>query len=247
MRGIKGGDDMADKSEIKRVLEHLAWLKEQVGEEVNRDRAYDAALLTYNAAVMLQWHFVMPMSEADQIQNEADRKKAAKLIDDFVKSVRTLVEKSKHARPDTEPMAKCREELLSLFKTLLKRLPKKLGLARVAISRDSSLEPPPRLRALLSRWLEDHSEQLQLEITAGRNLAHEDRDDSRRPFSATVADVVLAIDSPACSRMSSATRDVVRQIAAGTLATEIEMAVGESRAVKSRWWRALARSMCSSG
>ena len=238
---------MAGESKIKRVLEHLAWLKEQAGAEINLDRVHDAALLTYNAAVMLQWYFVMPTTEADQIQNEADRKKAAKLIDDFVTSVRTLVEQSEHARPDTEPMEKCRGELLSLLKKLLVLLPKKLGLATPAISRDSSLEPPPRLRMLVSEWLAEHSGQLQLEMTEGRNLAREDRGDSRRPFAGTIAEVLFALDSPVFSRLSSTTKEVVRQIAVGTLATEIEMAAGDSRKAKAKWWRSLAQSMCTPG
>lgn len=236
---------MAGESKIKRVLEHLAWLKEQAGAEINLDRVHDAAMLTYNAAVILQWHFVMPASETDQIQNEANRKKAAKLIDDFVTSVRTLVEQSKHARPDTEPMEKCREELLSLLKKLLVRLPKKLGLAKPAISRDSSLEPPPRLRMLVSEWLAEHSGQLQLEMTEGRNLTQEDRGESRRPFTGTIADVLFALDSAVFSRMSSVTQEVVRQIAVGTLATEIEMATRDSRKAKAKWWRTITESMCT--
>jgi hypothetical protein len=91
-------DRMAEESKISTVLNHLAWLREQLGSEVNRGNAHAGALLTYNAAAMLQWHFVFPSTDQDRIPALPDRKRVARLIDDFVWNVRGLYLEAKALR-----------------------------------------------------------------------------------------------------------------------------------------------------
>ena len=65
---------MAGSSRISDILDHLAWLRDQLAAEVNQGNAYAGALLTYNAASLLQWHFVFPERNVSmtlrQLRNE---------------------------------------------------------------------------------------------------------------------------------------------------------------------------------
>ena len=88
---------MAGPSRIGGILDHLAWLREQLAADVNQGNAYAGALLTYNAAAALQWNFVLPGSSFEEIANEDDRSKAAEIIDNFVWRARELFGKEKRA------------------------------------------------------------------------------------------------------------------------------------------------------
>ena len=88
---------MAMELRISDILDHLAWLREQLAGDVNQGNAYAGALLTYNAAAALQWHFVLPSSIVEEITDADDRSKAAKVIDDFVWRSRELFGKAKRA------------------------------------------------------------------------------------------------------------------------------------------------------
>lgn len=88
---------MAGPTRISDILDHLAWLREQLGATVNQGNTYAGAVLTYNAAAALQWHFVLPSSIVEEITDADDRSKAAKVIDDFVWRSRELFGKAKRA------------------------------------------------------------------------------------------------------------------------------------------------------
>lgn len=223
---------MASESKIKRVLEHLAWLKEQAGEEINQGRVYDAAILTYNAAVMLQWHFVMSTSAADHIQNPSTRRRAAKLIEGFVWSVRGKVEKLSHAAVSSYVVKGCREELLCDIDSVLTKLPKQLGLLPLAISRDTDLERPLQLRKLIDDQLDESSPK----GPATKEL----------PFAAALAEHIFVSESPVVARMTPSTQVVLRQIASGFLATEIETAIEACDDARSQRWRAVADALTAS-
>ena len=169
---------MASKSKIKPILEHLAWLNEQAGMEINRDRVYDAALLTWNAAHMLQWHFVMPISEADQIGERAARDKAAKLIDDFVWAMKAVFEKAEALKEcgvhRAEKANECRAELQKRIGILLRRLPDLFALESPKPVRLPELERTEDHAKLLQKWVIDHPRstatdrgQLHQELEAG--------------------------------------------------------------------------------
>ena len=85
------------QSRIEPILGHLAWLAERIEDSTNDGRAYDAAVLTYNAAAMLQWYFVAPVSYADTIRDDRTRAEAAELIDDLVTASRRIVTQAKDA------------------------------------------------------------------------------------------------------------------------------------------------------
>lgn len=86
---------MAGTTRLSSVLDHLEWLREQLQADVNASNCYAGALFTYNAAVALQWHFVLPVDEGDVISDAQGRENAANVIDDFVWRSRELFRKCK--------------------------------------------------------------------------------------------------------------------------------------------------------
>jgi hypothetical protein len=122
---------MPGPSTISRVLDHLAWLRDQLEADVNSRNAYAGALLTYNAAAALQWHFVLPVSKSDKAPDSASRSKAAKAIDDFVWRVRDLFIDAKRL---TEKQSKGKRgrsivaDLCNALSSVLRRVPRLLKL-----------------------------------------------------------------------------------------------------------------------
>jgi hypothetical protein len=122
---------MPGPSTISRVLDHLAWLRDQLEADVNSRNAYAGALLTYNAAAALQWHFVLPVSKGDEAPDIASRSKAAKAIDDFVWRVRELFIDAKSL---TEKQSKGKRgrsivaDLCKAISSVLRRVPRLLKL-----------------------------------------------------------------------------------------------------------------------
>ena len=87
---------MAGSSRISDILDHLAWLRDQLAAEVNQGNAYAGALLTYNAASLLQWHFVFPEPHTmGWIKDKDKLAPAAKAIDNFVWAMRNLFQQAK--------------------------------------------------------------------------------------------------------------------------------------------------------
>ncbi len=235
---------MADEFKIKRVLEHLAWLNEQVGEEVNRDRVYDAALLTYNAAVMLQWHFVMPMSEADQIQNEADRKKAAKLIDDFVWGIKRVFEQAESQRtsPPVEAAGVPRspKKLENLVAGILRDLPPLFGLESLKPVRFRDLERTQDYAKLLRDWVSNHPRAL---TTDRGPLAASLRKSAGAGLRGSLAAVFLAQDPAKMKACPPHVRRAFRETLAGFVEFDAGEAAGRSRGTAKKRWLELAKSL----
>ena len=124
---------MPGPSTISRVLDHLAWLRDQLGADVNTGNAYAGAVLTYNAAAGLQWHFVLPAGSFDYVTDKAARGKAARLIEDFVWRARGLFAKAKRASKKAlagKPGKTLLGDLRAAIATVLKRLPKLMDLPK---------------------------------------------------------------------------------------------------------------------
>ena len=147
---------MPGASNISRTLDHLAWLREQLGADVNTGNAHAGALLTYNAAVALQWQFVLPTSVGDVITNEPDKKKAAKVIDDFVWSARELFAKAKRLKKKAitgKTGKSLLEDLRSTIATVLRRLPRLFGFGGVVVASAYDLMKSLDPIAMLKEWL----------------------------------------------------------------------------------------------
>jgi len=124
---------MPGPSTISRVLDHLAWLQDQLEADVNRGNAYAGAILTYNAAAALQWHYVLPVSKSDEAPDSENLSKAAKAIDDFVWRVRDLFIDAKRLTAKQSKGKRGRSIVADLWKAIasvLRRVPRILGLPK---------------------------------------------------------------------------------------------------------------------
>jgi hypothetical protein len=147
---------MPGASQISRTLDHLAWLRKQLVADVNTGNAYAGGLLTYNAAAALQWQFVLPTSRDDTITNEPDRKKAAKIIDDFVWRARELFAKAKRLPKKTSTGEKGKsllEDLRSAIASVIRRLPRLFGFGSVVVAPADNLMKSLDPIAMLKEWL----------------------------------------------------------------------------------------------
>lgn len=148
---------MARELEISDILDHLAWLREQLAGDVNQGNAYAGALLTYNAAALLQWHFVMPGSYTNWIDDEAERARAAKAIDDFVWVVRDLLQQAKkHHAAGISTGKKSAGVIADLRKQIakvLRALPKLCQLSKPTPSRAPECEQSINPTEMLNQWL----------------------------------------------------------------------------------------------
>lgn len=147
---------MPGPSQISRVLDHFAWLQEQLGADLNAGNAYAGALLTYNAAAALQWYFVTPMGPQDQIADLDDRTKAAKIIDDFVWRIRELFMKAKQETKKAlaGTLGKTLiKDLRSAISSLLRRLPRVMQLPKPMPIQARDLLRSLNPTELLKSWL----------------------------------------------------------------------------------------------
>lgn len=147
---------MPGPSTIGRVLDHLAWLRDQLGANVNTGNAYAGALLTYNAAAALQWHFVLPVGRFDYVTDKTAQGKAARVIDDFVWRTRELFAKAKKFSPKSLAGKSGRTllgDLRSAIETVLRRLPRLMDLSEPRAMRWHGLLADLDPVAMLREWL----------------------------------------------------------------------------------------------
>ena len=148
---------MTGSSRISEILDHLAWLREQLAGDVNQGNAYAGALLTYNAAALLQWHFVMPGSYTNWIEDKTERARAAKIIDDFVWVVRDLfLQAKKHHAAGISTGKKSAGVIAELRKQItkvLRVLPKLFQLSKPTPSRAPACEQSINPTEMLNQWL----------------------------------------------------------------------------------------------
>jgi hypothetical protein len=147
---------MATASRISHDLDHLAWLWKQLGKRVNSESPHAGALLTYNAAAALQFHFVLPYSTLDEIADAANRGKAAKIIDDFVWRTRGLLDKAKLKTKKGiggETGKTLVSRLRSAISTVLRGLPRLLGLPKPTPARADDLLTTFDVESAFSDWL----------------------------------------------------------------------------------------------
>lgn len=147
---------MAGPTQISDILDHLAWLREQLGATANQGNAYAGALLTYNAAAALQWHFVLPSSSFEEIADADDRSKAATIIDNFVWRARELFGKAKRASKKALAGAAGKTllgELREAIGKVLRRLPQLMRLPKAAPRQMRELVRSLDANAMLRDWL----------------------------------------------------------------------------------------------
>ena len=235
----------AGASDLLPILDHLAWLAECVADEANADRAYDAALLTYNAAVMLEWRFRFPLGEWTLPLDRPEWAEAAKLMDDLSMSSRAIVEKVKTA-PKKEADA-YRAKLRARIKRVLKRLPDLLSVRTPTPAYMAALNESPNVRMLMGEFLEAHRDEYTDAIAEGKAAGKARDVGPEAALSEAVASLLYVHTSQGMKAQPADLRRSLGQMAVGFLKTAVEdLPDGVSPAQRKRW-RRLAKWLASDG
>lgn len=217
---------MEYESRIAPVLGHLAWLAERIPDPANDGRAHDAALLTYNAATMLQWRFVAPVSHADLISTEWLRTEAAEAIDRLVtSSEKTVVKAAKSARDQDKRL---RAQLVTEINKVISVVARALQITPTTPTRMLELESSPNVRELLDEFLAAHAEQYAAAILEGRIAAAKREAGPDAALNEAIAGLIYIYDSARAADMSPGLRRPLTQMAAGFFKTAVEQQAKES-------------------
>jgi hypothetical protein len=189
------------------ILGHLAWLAERIEDPVNDGRLQDAALLVFNAAVMLQWRFLAPVSYADTIG--------------FVESAEKIVAKAENA--DSEQDKPLRSRLGAHIRKVLRTLPRLLLVANPKPSRLPELESSPKVRELMDEFLAVHAEQYAGAILQGRLTAAKGGSGPDAAMKEAIAGLIYIHDDARETDMTPGLRRSLAQMAAGFFKTTVEI------------------------
>jgi len=155
-------DGHSDHSDIGKTLDHLRWLHDRLGEEVNRDRVRQAALLAYNAAAMLQLHLLSPVRRLSEVAAGGERRTAAEVSDKLLEETKRIYEEL--AAFDEQQLAgspendRCRRELRVAIDQATRQIPELLRLTSANPARERSLESNLDLAVMLRGWLNFHKD-----------------------------------------------------------------------------------------
>lgn len=217
---------MEYESRIAPVLGHLAWLAERIPDPANDGRAHDAALLTYNAAAMLQWRFVAPVSHADLISVEWRRTEAAEAIDKLVTSSEKAVAKAAKSARDQDK--RLRAQLVTEINKVVEVVARSLQIALPTPTRMLELESSPNVRELLDEFLAAHAEQYAAAILEGRIAAAKREAGPDAALKEAIAGLIYIHDDAREAGMSPGLRRPLTQMAAGFFKTAVEQQAEES-------------------
>jgi hypothetical protein len=228
-------------SAIKPILGHLAWLAKNIDTPANSGRAYDAALLTYNAAAILQWRFVFPVSDLDTSQNGEYRLKIMRLIKALVKTSRELVEDAKDTVGDDVPL---RRRLARAIRTVVSRIPALLPTVSPTPQLMPELQLAPDVVRLLDEFLDAHHDRYREAVARGRAAARTERTGQAAAIQEAVAWLAYSHSSGYATARTREEHGVLAQLAAGYLKTAVEMPLdGDVLAAETRSLRDLAQSL----
>lgn len=212
---------MKNESKISPVLCHLAWLAERINDPVNDGRAKDAALLVFNAAAMLQWRFVAPLSRSDMVWDDGHRAEAAEVIDHLVWSTQKIVSQAAHAKSaqDKSLRAKLTTQIRKVIKTLSRSLP----ITPPEPARLLELEASPNVRELLDELLQAHERKYAAVIAKGRHAAAKGSGGADAALNEAVAGLIYAHDPAREADTSPSLRRSLAQMSAGFFKTVIDI------------------------
>lgn len=141
----------AGASVVARLLGHLAWWEQALRDGTGTETPYRKALLVYNAATLLEWHFTAPGKEPrEHFQDAKTREKAGKVIRGFIEVARECVTKTEGVTG-----AKAEKQLAKLAGVTERAVKKlaKLYQCSAVPGRCVEFEKPLKPAALISAWL----------------------------------------------------------------------------------------------
>lgn len=232
---------MEYESRISPVLGHLAWLAERIEDPVNDGRLRDAALLVFNAAVMLQWRFMVPVSIEDTIRDMSLRVEAAEAIDGLVVAAEKIVTKAEGA--DSEQDKSLRSRLRAHIKKVLKTLPRCLTTGSPDSARVPELESSPNVRELMDEVLAVYAEEYADVISKGRLIGAKGGSGPDAAMSEAIAGLVYVHDDAREADMAPSLRRSLAQMAAGFFKTAVEIQPDDLPAAEKKRLLRLADSL----
>jgi len=216
---------MNGPSRIRPVLCHLKWLAENVDTPANQGRAYDAAVLTYNAATTLQWYFVFPVSDLDTTANPAAHDEAAGLIDGLVKTARKTVTS---AKDDATQDERIRSRLSRAIRKVVDKIPYLLLVGNPVPEWLPELQLAPDIAGLMDEFLAVHAEQHAAALLEGRIAAAKGVAGPHTALKEAIAGLIYIHDDAREADMSPGLRRPLTQMAAGFFKTAVEQQAEES-------------------
>ena len=208
------------QSRIEPILGHLAWLAERIEDSTNDGRAYDAAVLTYNAAAMLQWYFVAPVSYADTIRDTGHRVEAAEVIDGLVLAAEKIVGKAEGA--DSEQDKALRSRLRAHIRKVLKTLPELRLVWNTKPIRVPELETSPNVRELMDEVLAVYAEEYAEAILKGRLIGAKGGSGPDAALNEAIAGLVYVHDDAREADMAPSLCHSLSRVMAGVFKTAVE-------------------------
>lgn len=212
---------MASESRLRPILGHLAWLADRIEDPVNDGRLKDAALLTYNAAAMLQWYFVAPSGYTDTITTGWLRAEVADAINRLVISAEKTTAQADHTDSDNDK--RLRGRLVTEIKKVLWSVQRALGIADPMSARMPELEKPPNLKQLLDDFLAAHAEKYRGAIAKGQRIGAKGSSAPNAAINEAIAELIYIHDDARETDMSPALRQLLAQMATGFFKTAVEM------------------------
>jgi hypothetical protein len=186
----------------------------------------------------------MPVGEGDQIADQADREKAAKLIDDFVWAVKTVFEKAdvaKNSHPaDVDALQLCLTSLQRLLSAILRKLPPLFQLEALTPVRFRDLERTQDYARLLRDWEANHSRSHSIDRGP---LAASLRASAGAGLRRSLAAVLVAHEAAAMKACPPHIRRAFRETVAGFVEFDAEEAAERSRGTAKRRWMELGRTL----
>jgi len=212
---------MHENSYISPILAHLAWLADRMPDSANNGRAHDAALLTYSAAVMLQWRYVAPVSHADLIPTDWLRVEAGEAIDGLVTLSEKAVAKAGDADGDRDK--RLRAQLVNEINKAVRIVARALQTARPTPTRMPELESSPNVRELIDEFLAAHAEQYADAIQRGRLAAAKGEAGPDAALKEAIAGLIYIHDDAREADTTPGLRRSLARMAAGFFKTAVEI------------------------
>jgi hypothetical protein len=209
------------ESRMRPILGHLAWLAERIADPVNDGRLRDAALLVFNAAVMLQWRFIAPVSFEDTIRDLGHRFEAAEVIDGLVVVAEKILAKAEGA--DSEQDKSLRSRLRAHIRKVLTTLPGLLLFGNPESARVPELESSPNVRELMDEVLAVYAEEYADAISKGRLIGTKEGGGPDAALNEAIAGLVYVQDDAREADIAPSIRHSLAQMAAGFFKTAVEI------------------------
>jgi len=211
---------MESESRLWPILGHLAWLAENVDTPSNRGRAHDAAVLTYNAAARLKWHFVFPVSDMDTTADPAAHDEAAGLIDGLVMTARKAVTS---AKDDATQDERIRSRLSRAIRRVVDKIPYLLLVGNPVPKWLPELQLAPDIAGLMDEFLGAHYGQYGPAIAKGKASANIQRMGPDAAVQEAIAWLAYAHSPTYAATATPKERNGLAQMAAGYLKTAVDM------------------------